>query len=479
MIYISVMSAVLNQSTFVGNEKFPFNRSRNPAIQQIPGNGSLWKCPDSFGGAGLQNAIVYNTRRQSIVNQRKIMSLIRPFKGLRPVPERAAEVLAPPYDVLNSSEARARATGKPWSFLHISRAEIDLPADIDPCDPAVYAKSAENLHKLLAEGILRRDAKDCYYAYRLIMNGHSQTGLVAVASVADYDSNRIRKHESTRPAKENDRIRQIEALNAQTGPVLLAYKSQPELDAILDQVGSSRPVVDVTADDGVRHVFWVIDDDETIAKITAGFDAMEAIYIADGHHRSASAARVAKLKSGGGNANSDYFLAVIYPHTQMNILDYNRVITDLNGLGKNELLEKVCASFTVVEESAPVSPAKEGEFGMYVEGRWYRLNIHPGLIPSDPVKRLDVSLLAEHLIEPVLGISDPRTDSRIEFVGGIRGLGDLEKRVDRGEMAIAFSMFPTKLEALMAVADAHQVMPPKSTWFEPKLADGLVSHVLD
>jgi uncharacterized protein (DUF1015 family) len=407
------------------------------------------------------------------------MSLIRPFAGLRPVPERAEEVVAPPYDVLNSAEARERAKGRPWSFLHISKAEIDLPEGTDPYDPAVYAKSAENLKHMLDEGILKRDSKDCYYAYRLIMNGHSQIGLVATSSVVDYDSNRIRKHEYTRPAKEDDRVRQIEALNAQTGPVLLAYRSQPDIDAILEAVTKTEPVVDVTADDGVQHTFWVIDDDATIAKLSAGFDAMDAIYIADGHHRSASASRVARTKGGDGNANSDYFLSVIYPHNQMKILDYNRVITDLNGLTQDDLLQRIESAFSVRAEDGAVSPQHEGEFGMYIEGQWYRLNIKPELIPDDPVARLDVSLLADNLIEPILGISDPRTDNRIDFVGGIRGLGELEKRVDSGEMAIAFSLFPTSMEALMAVADANEVMPPKSTWFEPKLADGLVSHVLD
>ncbi|MDH5710466.1 MAG: DUF1015 family protein [Gammaproteobacteria bacterium] len=407
------------------------------------------------------------------------MPLIRPFAGLRPVPERAEEVVAPPYDVLNSAEARERAKGKPWSFLHISKAEIDLPEDTDPYDPAVYAKSAENLQKMLDEGILIRDDKDCYYAYRLIMNGHSQIGLVAAASVADYDTNRIRKHEFTRPAKEDDRVRQIEALNAQTGPVLLAYKSQPDMDAILENIARTEPLVDVTADDGVQHTFWIIDDEDTIAKISAGFDAMDAIYIADGHHRSASASRVAKSKGGDGNQNSDYFLSVIYPHNQMKILDYNRVIKDLNGLSKDELLAKLEGKFEVKVEDATVSPSKPTEFGMYVDGQWYRLNINTDLIPNDPVASLDVSLLADNLIEPILGISDPRTDDRIDFVGGIRGLGELEKRVNSGEMAIAFSLYPTRMEALMAVADANEVMPPKSTWFEPKLADGLVSHVLD
>ena len=401
---------------------------------------------------------------------------------MRPVPERAEEVIAPPYDVLNSAEARERAAGRPWSFLHISKAEIDLPEGTDPYDPSVYAKSAENLQKMMQEGILMREDKPCYYVYRLIMDGHSQVGLVAAASVADYDINRIRKHEYTRPAKEDDRVRQIEALNAQTGPVLLAYKSRADMDSILEETAKKPPVVDVTADDGVQHTFWVIDDDATIEKISAGFDAMDAIYIADGHHRSASASRVAKshaLSDAGGDQSSDYFLSVIYPHNQMNILDYNRVITDLNGLTKDEVLQKVKAAFTVREEPAAVKPAKATEFGMYLDGQWYRLNINPELIPDDPVESLDVSLLAKNLIEPVLAITDPRTDNRIDFVGGIRGLSELEKRVDSGEMAIAFSLYPTSMEALMAVADADEVMPPKSTWFEPKLADGLVSHVLD
>ena len=407
------------------------------------------------------------------------MSLIRPFAGLRPLPEHAEEVVAPPYDVLNSAEARERAKGRPWSFLHISKAEIDLPEDTDPYDPAVYAKSAENLQKMLDEGILIREDKDCYYVYRLIMDEHSQVGLVAAASVKDYDSNRIRKHEYTRPAKEDDRVRQIEALNAQTGPVLLAYKSQADVDNILQDTTQQPPLVDVTADDGVQHTFWVIDDDATIQSLTHAFDAMPAIYIADGHHRSASASRVAKSKGGDGNQNSDYFLSVIYPHNQMNILDYNRVITDLNGLSADSLLDKIKDAFNVEKEDAAVRPTKATEFGMYLEGNWYRLSIHSDRVPDDPVQSLDVSLLANNLIEPLLGISDPRTDNRIDFVGGIRGLSELEKRVNSGEMAIAFSLFPTSMEALMAVADAGEVMPPKSTWFEPKLADGLVSHVLD
>jgi len=407
------------------------------------------------------------------------MSLIRPFAGLRPVPERANDVVAPPYDVLNSEEARQRAAGRPWSFLHISKAEIDLPENTDPYDDAVYAKAAENLEKMLKEGVLKRDDEPCYYVYRLTMGDHVQTGLVAAASVVDYDSNRIRKHEFTRPAKEDDRVRQIEALNAQTGPVLLAYRSQPEIDALIASVTSQPPEYDLKAQDGIGHTFWVVTDQSIIDKLTAGFDQMDAIYIADGHHRSAAASRVAAKLQGGPEAMSGYFLSVIFPHNQMKILDYNRVVKDLNGLSARDLLSRIAAAFDVREESAAVSPSRPGEFGMYLDGRWYRLAVHAELIPQDPVARLDVSLLANNLLEPVLGISDPRRDPRIDFVGGIRGLGELEKRVNSGEMAVAFSLFPTRMEDLMAVADANEVMPPKSTWFEPKLADGLVSHVLD
>ena len=407
------------------------------------------------------------------------MSLIKPFAALRPVPERAEDVVAPPYDVLNSEEARERAAGKPYSFLHVSKAEIDLPEGTDPYDASVYAKAAENLNSMVKDGVLMRDEAPRYYVYRLTMGDHQQVGLVAAASAKHYDSNRIRKHEFTRPAKEDDRVRQIEALNAQTGPVLLAYKSQADVDQILADVTKGEPVYDLVADDGIGHTFWVIDDQATIDKLSNAFDAMDAIYIADGHHRSAAGSRVAKTKGGDENAMSSYFLSVIFPHNQMKIFDYNRVVTDLNGLSSEEFLAKIAEKFSVEKQSAPYKPQQPGEFGMYLDGDWYKLNINADLIPSDPVKKLDVSLLADNLLEPVLGISDPRTDSRIDFVGGIRGLEGLEKRVNSGEMKVAFSMFATSMEDLMAVADANEVMPPNSTCFEPKLADGLISHVLD
>lgn len=413
------------------------------------------------------------------------MSLIRPFAGLRPVPAQAAAVVAPPYDVLSSAEARARAAGKPWSFLHISKAEIDLPPEIDPYDPAVYAKSAENLARMIGEGILQRDPEPYYYVYRLTMGQHVQTGLVAAASVAAYDSNRIRRHEFTRPDKEDDRVRQIEALNAQTGPVLLAYPAAPEVDELLAQAAVGPSEYDVTADDGVRHTLWVVRDADIRTRLSQCFETIPVLYIADGHHRSAAASRVAAARAAANPAHSgdesyNYFLSVIFPHHQMKILDYNRVVTDLNGLTPEDFLQRVGENFGVQPHDGQFRPGRPGEYGLYLGGRWYRLNIRPELIPQDdPVARLDVSLLATYLLEPILGIHDPRRDKRIDFVGGIRGLGELEKRVDSGEMAAAFAMFPTRMEDLMAVADAGNVMPPKSTWFEPKLADGLVSHVLD
>lgn len=408
------------------------------------------------------------------------MSLIRPFRGLRPAQGRADEVVAPPYDVLNSEEARERATGKPWSFLHISKPEIDLPAGTDPYDPSVYAKAAENFQRTIDAEILVRDEQPSYYAYRIIMDGHQQTGLVAAASVKDYDSNRIRKHEFTRPKKEDDRVRQIEAVNAQTGPVLLAYPDSPEVDKILSEASNGQPVLDVTADDGVQHSLWVIDDQSTIDQLTALFEAMQAIYIADGHHRSASASRVNATRGGNADASDGAFLSVIYPYHEMKILDYNRVIKDLNGLSAEDLLDKLKQNFTVEPRDSSISPEVPAAYGMYLEEKWYRLALKPELIPeNDPVGRLDVSLLATYLIEPLFDITDPRTDERIDFVGGIRGMSELERRVDAGEMAIAFSLHPTRMEDLMSVADANEVMPPKSTWFEPKLADGLVSHLLD
>ncbi|PJA33462.1 MAG: DUF1015 domain-containing protein [Zetaproteobacteria bacterium CG_4_9_14_3_um_filter_53_7] len=413
------------------------------------------------------------------------MTLIRPFAGLRPAVNSADAVIAPPYDVLNSSEARAQCVGKPWSFLHVFKAEIDLPENTDPYDAAVYKKSAENFSRMIAEGVLVQDQSPCYYGYRLKMGEHVQTGIAAAASVAAYDAERIKKHEFTRPAKEDDRVRQIDALSAQTGPVFLVYRANQIVDGILADVAAGTPDMDVTADSGVQHSLWVIRNEAQIATITETFEAMDALYVADGHHRSAAASRVAAARKVANPAHTgdeayNYFLSVIFPHDQMFILDYNRVIRDLNGLSANALLARIGESFDVEISDEPVHPERATTFGMYLDGSWYALSIRDELIPQhDPVARLDVSLLADNLIEPLLGISDPRRDARIDFVGGIRGLAELEKRVNSGEMAVAFSMFATSMDDLMAVADSGNVMPPKSTWFEPKLADGVVSHLID
>jgi uncharacterized protein (DUF1015 family) len=413
------------------------------------------------------------------------MPLIRPFAGLRPVAAHAAEVAAPPYDVVTVAEARQRASGRPWSFLHVSRPEMDFPDGTDPYQPGVYERGAANLRRMLGAGVLRRDARPYYYVYRLAFGGHYQTGLVAAASVDAYESGRIRRHELTRLEKEDDRVRHIEALNAQTGPVLLAYRGHEEIDRVMDEATREAPEYDFSASDGVTHSLWVIRDDSRIARLTELFEALERLYIADGHHRSAAAARVSARRrqshpEARGPQSHDFFLTVSFSHREMRILPYHRVARDLNGLSSSEFLGRLGRSFAVVEQPQAPELAHRGEFGIYLAGRWYRLRIRPELIPpTDPVARLDVSLLGRYLIEPVLGIFDPRRDRRIDFVGGIRGTGALAERVDSGEMAVAFAVRATGMDELMAVADAEELMPPKSTWFEPKLADGLVSYVLD
>jgi uncharacterized protein (DUF1015 family) len=408
------------------------------------------------------------------------LTLIKPFRALRPAPGRAADVLAPPYDVLSSAEARDRAAGKPWSFLHVSKAEIDLAPTIDVYDSAVYAKASENLQRMIDAGVLIREPKPCYYAYRLTWRGHVETGFAAVASVAAYAENRIRKHELTTIAKEDDRVRQIEAVKAQTGPVMLAYPTAPQVDALLARATAGAPEVDVTADDGVRHQLSVIADDADIAALTGAIDALPALYIADGHHRSAAAERIAKTR--GGEGSHSYFLAVLLPQKEMTILDYNRVLRDLNGYTPEALLTEVSKRYTIAPSDRPVRPQSAGEVGMVLGGHWYRLTLLPELLKKagdNPVARLPVTLLAHNVIEPIFNVTDPRRDKRIDFVGGGRGLEELERLVASGRAAVAFALYPTQMSDLMAVADAGEIMPPKSTWFEPKLADGMVSHVLD
>jgi uncharacterized protein (DUF1015 family) len=408
------------------------------------------------------------------------LTLIKPFRALRPAPGRAAEVLAPPYDVLSSEEARDRAKDKPWSFLHVSKAEIDLDPALDPYDRAVYVKAGENLRRMVAAGVLVRDAGPGYYAYRLTWRGRSATGFAAVASIAAYAENRIRRHELTTPAKEDDRARQIESVEAQTGPVMLAYPTAPEIDTLLARAAADKPAVDVAADDGVRHQLWVIDDEATIAALTRAVDGLPALYIADGHHRSAAALRVAQARG----QKDCYFLSVLFPQQQMTILDYNRVLRDLNGLTDEEVLKEIGRRYTVESSDQPVRPARPDELGMVLGGRWRRLKLRPevealGAQVGDPVARLPVTLFAKNVLEPIFGVSDQRRDKRIDFVGGGRGLVELERLVSSGAMAVGFALYPTQMSDLMAVADAGAIMPPKSTWFEPKLADGMVSHLLD
>ena len=408
------------------------------------------------------------------------MTLIKPFRALRPAPGRAADVLAPPYDVLSSVEARDRVKGKPWSFLHVSKAEIDLDPAIDPYDAAVYAKAGENFRHMITAGVLLRDDKPCYYAYRLTWRGHNETGFAAVASIAAYAENRIRKHELTTPAKEDDRVRQIEAVDAHTGPVMLAYPASQAIDALIARAAAGNPAVDVTDHDDVLHQLWVIDDDAAIAAVTRAVDGLPTLYIADGHHRSAAALRVAQARG----QRDGYFLAVLLPQQQMTILDYNRVLRDLSGLTHEEVLRAVGRHYAVEPADQPVRPARADEVGMILGDRWYRLALRPEFAAEsaqsgDPVGRLPVTLLAKNVLEPVFGISDPRRDKRIDFVGGGRGLGELERLVSSGAVAVAFALYPTQMSDLMAVADAGAIMPPKSTWFEPKLADGMLSHLLD
>lgn len=415
------------------------------------------------------------------------MPIVKPFAALRPAPHRVKDMVAPPYDVVSREEAKAIAGDNAWSFLRVSRPEIELADDVDPHADKVYQRGAKNFHRMIEQGDLIQDSVPAYYVYRLIMGEHTQTGFMAVVSCEAYDAGRIKKHEFTRPAKEDDRVHQIDELNAQPSPVFLTYKHTPVLDAVLEKVTTNEPDMDVTTEfTHVRHMMWVVSDTEMIAIVNDEFERLGALYIADGHHRSAAASRVMHLRRAAnphhtGDESYNYCLAAMFPDNQLHILDYNRVVTDLNGLTPEQFLQQIeKAGFNVEKSEEAVRPQGEGCFGMYLGGQWYRLRAAlEHMRPDDPVAGLDVSILADHLLSPILDIYDPRRDPRIDFVGGIRGLGELEKRVDSGEMIVAFSMYPTTLQQLMAVADSGEVMPPKSTWFEPKLADGLTSYLLD
>ncbi len=412
------------------------------------------------------------------------MATVKPFRGLRPTKELAEQIASPPYDVLNTEEAREMAKGNEISFLHVNKPEIDLPVGTDPYADQVYTTGLKNLQKLVDDGAMKRDQDACFYLYAQTWGEHRQVGLVAGASAQEYMDDRIKKHEQTREKKEKDRVRHIETLGAQAGPVFLTYKAVPAIDNLFNEIQEKEPEYDFVAPDGIRHQFWVIGSKKRIEKIASLFQQVPNLYVADGHHRSAAGTIVCQKRR---EENPDYtgaepwnfFLSVIFPDDQMLILPYNRVVKDLNGHSVQELIEKASEAFTVQEVSEAFEPETTKVFGMYLGGKWYRLEAKEGSYDAgDAVASLDSAILQNNLLHPLLGIENPRTDERIDFVGGIRGLGELEKRVDSGEMALAFSLHATTIEQLMGVADAGRNMPPKSTWFEPKLRSGLVIHVI-
>ncbi len=414
------------------------------------------------------------------------MAVVKPFRAVRPLPEHAPRVAALPYDVMGSDEAREMVKGNPYSFLHVDKAEIDLDPSVGLYDEIVYLKARENLQSLIAKGILAKDEKPCYYIYQLVMDGRAQTGLVGCASIDDYLADDIKKHELTRADKEADRIRHVDVLDANTGPIFLTCPPSRALDDIMAGWMKNRAAnSDFISDDGVAHRVWVVDEDTVVTEIEALLARMESLYIADGHHRCASAVRVGQRRRDRfpnytGKEEFNFFLAVIFPSDHLWIMDYNRVVKDLRGLSPEAFIEKVSVAFSVeaYDSAEPLRPGEKHVFGMYMGGKWYRLTAKPGTYDeSDPVSRLDVSILQNNLLAPILGVEDPRTDHRIDFIGGIRGLGALEERVAAG-WAVAFSLYPTTLDDLMDIANAGLIMPPKSTWFEPKLRSGLFIHSL-
>jgi uncharacterized protein (DUF1015 family) len=411
-------------------------------------------------------------------NFKILMAIIKPFKALRPKPELAKQVASRPYDVLNSEEAREEAKNNPDSFLHVTKSEIDLPVNTDTHSQAVYQKAKENLQQFIHDGILFAEEKPCYYIYQLVMNERSQTGLVCVSSVEDYFNDVIKKHEFTRPEKEKDRIDHMLAIEAQTGNVFLAYRDVAGLDTLINEwKASHQPVYDFVADDKIQLTIWIVNDDDKINSITSLFATkVPNTYIADGHHRAASAAKVSKQLP--GNENAKYFLTTIFPASELTILDYNRVIKDLNGLPKEKIISLLQDDFMITDSDDPVKPSVHHEFGMYLDHQWYILKSKKDTFSEDPTGVLDVTILSKNILDNILHIKDQRTDKRIDFVGGIRGLGELQRRVDSGEMKLAFSLHPVSIQQLFDIADSGKVMPPKSTWFEPKLRDGLLTHMI-
>ena len=408
------------------------------------------------------------------------MALITAFKALRPQPEYARQVACRPYDVLNSKEAKEEAAGNSLSFLHITKSEIDIPESVDIHSQQVYDTAKKNLNAFLQRNILFREEKRCYYIYRLVMSGRSQTGLVCGSAVDDYEKDIIKKHEFTRPEKEQDRIKHIQTTGAQTGNVFLAYKNVPAIDSIIELwKNNHEPVYDFIADDDISHSIWVVNDNAVINTISKLFlTEVTHTYIADGHHRAASAAKVRKALRGKATAEADYFLTTLFPASELQILDYNRVVKDLNGYTPEQLISHLQDDFLITLSPEPVRPSQLHEFGIYLKNQWFILTAREGTYTDDPIGILDVTILSDNILNKLLGIRDQRTDKRIDFVGGIRGLGELERRVDSGEMAVAFSLHPVTIEQLFAIADSGNVMPPKSTWFEPKLRDGLLTHLI-
>jgi uncharacterized protein (DUF1015 family) len=410
------------------------------------------------------------------------MVTISPFKALRPEAQLAKAVASRPYDVLNSKEAKIEAQGNSYSFLHITKAEIGLPETTDVHSADVYEKAKENLTAFISRNILFRENKPCYYIYRLTMNGRSQAGLVCVSSVEDYENGLIKKHEFTRPDKELDRINHIKTTGAQTGNVFLAYRNVAAIDAVINGwMEEKSPQYDFITEDEIQHSIWIVSDDDTIANITHLFKTtVPATYIADGHHRAASAAKVRASLGETATENADYFLTTLFPSNQLHIMDYNRLVKDLNGYSAEDFIKKCGENFMVEPQPEAYRPEAPHQFGLYTGAQWYKLTASPGSYnEADPIAVLDISILQQNILDPILGIKDQRTDERIDFVGGIRGLVELEKRVDSGDMALAISIYPVSIEQLFAVADSGEVMPPKSTWFEPKLRDGLLTHLID
>ncbi|MBN2104848.1 DUF1015 domain-containing protein [bacterium] len=421
------------------------------------------------------------------------MITVRPFRGLRPIPEKAAQVASPPYDVLDSEEAKEKAKNNPISFLHIIKSEIDLPPGTSVYDKTVYNQGVNNLQKLVKQGILIQEDKPCFYIYRMKMGNHEQAGLVAATSSEDYIQHKIKKHEHTKPAKESDRAHHILYMNAHCGPVIFMYHAREAIDRLIAEgMRISDPLYDLICDYNIQHTLYRISDPELIQKIIEVFKNVDALYIADGHHRSAAATRVMRFHRNrnpdhSGEESYNFFLAVLFPDSHMKVLDYNRAVKDLNGFSKETFFNKISEKFLVSPYIAPngklekaYRPEKEHMFGMYIDGQWYKVTTTDAVKHSgDPVAILDVSILQNHLLGPILGIQDPRNDDRIHFIGGIRGLGELERLVDSGQYRVAFSMHPTGISQIMAVADANRVMPPKSTWFEPKLRSGLIIHTMD